>query len=338
MPDEFAAAISKIVSRHSIDVVLPVTEITTLLLAEGQQLLPSNCTTPLPAIESIRIANDKVQVLRIARELGVPTPTTIIAGSARDLPSVDRLAFPIVVKPARSRVRMADGWVSTSVSYAHDPDDLVHRLKMLQPSVFPVLLQERIMGPGVGVFVCFQEGHPIALFSHRRIREKPPSGGVSVLSESVPLDPVAAEQAVKLLSRLDWRGVAMVEFKKDDRDGSLRLMEINGRLWGSLQLAIDAGVNFPALQLAVATGSAAPLPTEYRIGIRSRWLGGDLDVLLMSVLRSRRQLDLPGTRGSRVRSIMSFLRLLGRDLHYEIERPDDWGPALLEWRRKLSGD
>lgn len=337
-PGAFAAKVSAIASRYSVDVVLPVTEITTLLLAEGRQLLPPNCTTPLPATESIRIANDKAQVLRLADEVGVPTPTTIVADSASALPSVERLSFPIVVKPARSRVRMADCWMSTSVSYAHDPDELSRRLASLPPHAFPVLLQERIIGPGVGVFACFQDGHPIALFSHRRLREKPPSGGISVLCESVPLDSIATDHAVRLLARLDWRGVAMVEFKRDHRDGSLRLMEINGRLWGSLQLAIDAGVNFPALQLAVARGLDVPLTAEYRNGVRSRWLGGDLDVLMMTMLRSQRDLDLPDRSVSRVGVLVNFLKFLGKDLHYEIERPDDWRPARLEWRRKLCGE
>lgn len=337
-PGEFAATVSAIASRHSVNVVLPVTEISTLLLSEGRQLLPLTTATPLPPTESLRIANNKAQVLGLARELGVPIPRTIVAESAGDMPSIERLTFPIVVKPACSRVREANRWLSTAVSYALDPNDLAHRLRLLPPSVFPVLLQERIVGHGVGVFACFQNGHPIAVFSHRRIREKPPSGGVSVLSESIAIDPIAAEQAVRLLAHLDWHGAAMVEFKKDHRDGSLRLMEINGRLWGSLQLAIDAGVNFPALQLAVATGLDVPRASDYKIGVRSRWLGGDLDVLIMTMLRSREHLALSGIQSSRVRSLVSFLRFFGTDLYYEIERPDDWGPACLEWRRKLSGD
>jgi predicted ATP-grasp superfamily ATP-dependent carboligase len=336
-PGNFAAAVAEIASRYKVDVALPITEITTLLLAEGRLLLPSTCTTPLPAATSIRVANDKAQVFRLAEELGVPTPKTIIAESASNLPNVDKLAFPIVVKPACSRVRIADRWMSTSVSYARDYTDLVHRLRSLPTSAFPVLLQERIVGPGVGVFACFQHGQPIALFSHRRIREKPPSGGVSVLSESVIVDPAAAAHAVRLLARLEWRGVAMVEFKTDHRDGSMRLMEINGRFWGSLQLAIDSGINFPALQLAVATGLHVPRTAEYRAGVRSRWLGGDFDVLMMTMLRSRGDLDLPECEVSRLSVLGNFLKFFGKDLHYEIERPDDWRPAYLEWRDRLLG-
>ena len=122
-----------------------------------------------------------------------------------------------------------------------------------------MLLQERIEGPGVGVFVCCDRGEPVALFAHRRLREKPPSGGVSVLCESAAArSDRRATSATRLLQALDWRGVAMVEFKRDLRDGSLRLMEINGRFWGSLQLAIDAGVEFPGRRWSIAKDEPRP--------------------------------------------------------------------------------
>ena len=336
-PDLFGPTIARIAAEMQVDVVIPVTEITTLLLAEARHLLPHHCSTPLPSTESIRTANDKSLVLEMARELGVPIPRTIVARSATDIADVGDLGYPVVLKPACSRVRIPEGWLSTGVSYAHDHKELSHRLASFSPRAFPVLLQERILGPGVGVFVCFQKGKPTALFSHRRLRERPPSGGVSVLCESAELDPTAVDYAVGLLSRLDWRGVAMVEFKRDDRDGTLRLMEINGRLWGSLQLAIDADVNFPAHLVSVATGVEAAGGDGYQIGVRSRWLAGDLDVLLMILRRSRNSLDLPASYPGKIRSMLRFLRVGRRNARLEIERADDWTPARLEWRRWLLG-
>jgi len=86
-------------------------------------------------------------------------------------------------------------------------------------SLIPLpLIQERILGPGCGVFVLLSNSEVRALFGHRRLREKPPSGGVSVLRESVLLNPMMKEYALRLLKRLNWHGVAMVEFKCDSRD------------------------------------------------------------------------------------------------------------------------
>jgi hypothetical protein len=130
----------------------------------------------------------------------------------------------------------------------------------------------------------------------------------------------------------------MVEFKVDMRDGVPRLMEINGRFWGSLQLAIDAGVDFPALLLDVAKGTAPAHPPSYQTGVRSRWLAGDFDALLMTMLKSRDELKVPAGHPGRLLSLWNFLHLWVKGTRYEIERRDDWRPAALEWRRRLGGE
>ena len=245
------------------------------------------------------------------------------------------LPFPIVVKPARSRVRTDAGWVSTGVAYASDAASLRAVLERLPPAVYPVLLQERIEGPGVGVFAAIDHGKTVGLFAHRRLREKPPSGGVSVLCESATVDPTAAEHATRLLREIGWRGVAMVEFKQDRRDGSLRLMEINGRFWGSLQLAVDAGVDFPNIAAAIAAGNELPAPPPYRVGVRTRWLAGDLDALLLQLFRSRGQLNLPPSHPGRLSALAAFLNPFCPTTLFELERPADFAPARLEWGRRL---
>lgn len=334
--EEFAVSIAQIARRRAIDVVIPATEITTLLLAERRDLLPANCTTPLPSTDAILAANDKAHVIALGRELGVPVPATVLVESKRVVPDASMLGYPVVVKPSRSRVRTSTGWASTGVQYARDGMELARMLDSLPDHAYPLLLQERIIGAGVGVFLCFQHGKAVAMFSHRRLREKPPSGGVSVLCESVDLDSLAAAHAVRLLARLAWRGVAMVEFKRDERDASLRLMEINGRLWGSLQLSINAGVNFPALLLAVAKDEPIAPLTQYRVGVRTRWLAGDADVLLMTMLR-RHESTQPATVQGRWKAMREFMHFTGQDLHYEVEARGDWAPARLEWRRQLLG-
>jgi predicted ATP-grasp superfamily ATP-dependent carboligase len=308
-----------------------MTEVTTLLLTQQQASLPSRVSLPFASADAIANASDKSEVLRIAQANGVPTPATIVvANAAEAAAAAAKLTWPAVIKPARSRVRTATGFVSTGVSYAHDADDLRRQTAALDPAVYPLLLQERIEGPGVGLFACYDRGRPVARFAHRRIREKPPSGGVSVLRESAPLDPHAVEHADRLLRALAWHGVAMVEFKRDRRDNSLRLMEINGRFWGSLQLAIDAGVDFPAILVELARGEHPELQPSFKVGVKSRWLWGDVDSLLLQLFRSRASLNLPADHPGRLRALWDFMHFWGRDLHYEVFRRDDYRPWLLE--------
>jgi predicted ATP-grasp superfamily ATP-dependent carboligase len=203
-------------------------------------------------------------------------------------------------------------------------------------SEYPILLQQRIVGPGVGVFMCYQRGNLVAQFSHRRIREKPPSGGVSVLCESVPVAPQAKQYAQALLDALRWEGVAMVEFKMDEADQTLKLMEINGRFWGSLQLAIDAGVDFPDLLLQTLAAVPMKRIDAYRVGVRSRWFMGDLDALLMRIFKREDELHLPPGHAGKLTSIFQFMKLWQKDTYNEIFRFPDFKPALYEAKRWFS--
>ena len=70
-------------------------------------------------------------------------------------------------------------------------------------------------------------------------------------------------------------------------------MEVNGRFWGSLELAVDAGVDFPFLAFQLARGIRPDAPPEYQPGVKNRWILGDLDHLLLRLFRSADALNLP---------------------------------------------
>ena len=331
----FLATIERETAAHEIDLLLPVTDISVLLLAQHRRVLPLCCRLPVAPFDVLMRAADKAEVAALATRVDVPLPATCILHSAAELGAViDAVGCPLVVKPARSRVRIGDGWRSTHVTYAGDADELRVQVGALPAHFFPVLLQERISGPGTGVFLCYDEGRCVATFAHRRLREMPPSGGVSVLCESVAPDPDACTAARRLLDELGWHGVAMVEFKRDDRDGVAKLMEINGRFWGSLQLAIDAGVDFPALLAAVAQGRRPEPVPDYRVGARLRWTLGSVDALLSSLFSTRERRNLPARESRRAHAIARFL-LSFHSGRSETLRTDDPGPGWYELRRWL---
>ena len=333
----FIDALAEIATRRNVDLLLPVTEIATTLVSAHRARLPAGCAVVLPPDRSLLVANDKARTLALAAELGVPIPRTCVVASAAEAIGRSDLRYPVVVKPARSRVPTGRGWISGGVDYAADPATLGRKLAALPAELFPVLLQERIVGPGIGVFACCQDGRPVAMFSHQRLREKPPSGGVSVLAESVAVDPGARVHAEALLAQLGWHGVAMVEFKRDLRDGALKLMEINGRFWGSLQLAIDAGVDFPALVARIAAGERLERLTGYKAGVRTRWVLGDVDALVTLLTRGHDQLQLPDDHPGRCRSLWQVLKPWQPGVRNEMFRAGDRGPGWFEIRRWLSG-
>jgi predicted ATP-grasp superfamily ATP-dependent carboligase len=325
-------AIVAAADAHQVDVVLPVTDVTTALITGARDRF-TRAIVPYASVDLISRASDKWRLIETARACGTPVPESWCLETP-ETPLPDGLPFPIVVKPHRSRVRTLDGWLSCTVGYAADRATLRQELARRPAAQYPIILQEQVAGDGVGLFACYQHGRATALFCHRRLREKPPWGGVSVLSESAPLDADLVAAGTRLLDALGWHGVAMVEFKRDARDGTLRLMEINARFWGSLQLAVDAGVDFPNILVDSAFGSGPAEPAAYQVGVRNRWLIGDFDSLLLRLAGGSRP-PAAWDGGSRLGALVSFLKLWGRDLHYENPRADDLGPWWHEARQWL---
>lgn len=337
---EFAEAICRSVKETEANVLLPVTDVTTLLVTEKKEELEKYCAVPFPEYKSVCRAADKSGLMRLAEGLGIAIPKTFYLERSDDLKAAyawcRTVDYPIVIKPSRSRFRTENGWKSSGVQYAVNVDELkVVLSKWAGRHEFPLLLQERIYGKGVGVFLCMNHGEAIAAFSHKRLREKPPSGGVSVLRESISVDQTLKDCSERLLRALNWRGVAMIEFKKDDRVGNYKLMEVNGRFWGSLQLAIDAGVDFPSILVRIALGEMVAPILDYKLGVKTRWLWGDIDALLLILLKSRAALRLPIDHPGRLQSLLRFMRFWGKDLYYEVFKRDDMGPWLFETRSRF---
>lgn len=339
-PRGFIEAILGQASREGIDVIMPVSDISTFLVTANRHVFTKS-KVPFAPFETLDLAARKDRLFETAGRLNIPAPRTVVLrkkgdGSKKKL-DID---FPVVVKPHRSRIQGPDGkWLSASVSYASGPKELQQVLGMKKDE-YPLLLQERINGPGIGVFACYDRGELKAIFSHRRLREKPPSGGVSVLCESIPVPALAREYTEALLGSLGWHGVAMVEFKLDERDGLPKLMEINGRFWGSLQLAIDSGVDFPSMLMDIAMEKDVRPCFEYRTGRRTRWFWGDVDSLLMVLLKKGRSLKLPPGHPGKLGSILRFLKPSLGGTRFDVLRLDDPRPWLYEtsmWFRNQLG-
>jgi len=319
------------VEYNNVDALFPVTDITTIPISKHKSDFEKYCKIPFGDFNIVDKAANKVGIMQLAQSLDIDIPESIIVNSYEELNTDDiNFEYPLVIKPARSRILTETGWVYTTVTYANDKEDLKTQLSNYQKEIFPVLLQERIFGPGLGIFMCFSHGKPLAAFSHKRLREKPPSGGVSVLRQSVPLDPLALEFSEKLLSAIKWQGVAMVEFKVDQRDQRPKLMEINGRFWGSLQLAIDSGVNFPLLLAEAQENEHLEKVNKYKIGVKTRWLWGDIDALLIRLIKQSKNLQLPPNADSKLVYLLKFLKIWEPNLHYEVLRLNDIKPWFYE--------
>jgi predicted ATP-grasp superfamily ATP-dependent carboligase len=339
-PEGFLATAGERAEAWETPWLFPITEKSLRAILPNRDRFPG-LQIPFPEAEVFSAVSDKSLVLARAREIGLAVPRQWEWESREDADdsAIPEDSFPLALKPPRSVRQLGRGTGQISVSYALNPSHLRDWIHSSDEASYPVLVQERVVGEGVGVFLLTWEEVLRGVVGHRRIREKPPSGGVSVVRESTTVSPDLLEKSLELLRQLGWSdGVAMVEYKVDPTTGMAWLMEINGRFWGSLQLAVNAGVNFPALLLRCAQGDPPSAPVRGTPGVRIRWLMGDVDQLLLRLFRSREELSLPDSVPGRVRAVWEFVQDFRPGTRSEVFRPSDPAPFLKEvgvWFRNL---
>lgn len=318
-PADYAARIAEVVEVEGVAVVIPIAEPALLAVLGGRDTI--RASVPFVDACAFQAVSDKQRLLEVAQEVGIRVPRQVDIERPGDVDACD-LRPPYVLKPHRSVCSRPDGTrVKLGVSWAHTTDELSEALAAYPAAAYPILIQEAVTGPGIGVFVLLDDQGLVASFAHRRVREKPPSGGVSVLRQSEPMNPSLLDSSVELLRRYGWRGVAMVEYKLDELTGEPVLMEINGRFWGSLQLAIDAGVDFP--NLLVGRTECSTSPGQYAF-VRSRWFWGDVDHVI-GVWRDRRS-----SGRDKLQALLGWLRAFGPGYREEVFRWSDPRPFVHE--------
>ncbi len=331
-PEAAIESIRRVVVTSGVDLIIPITDEVGLPLAAGRDSFAGLATLALPDPVAMAATHDKATTLAIATRLGIPVPATRSVAAGEDVLAAARdLGYPVVVKPGVSREFLDDGTIgSFAVTYAGDPAELARRVADIG-SATPVLLQRWMPGEGLGVELLVDHGRPIAAFQHRRLREVPPTGGASALRESVPLDVDLYEAAASLMGAIGWTGLAMVEYRRGP-DGVGYLMEINGRVWGSLPLAVRAGMDFPARLAELLLDGPPPehggVATVYRHGVRARNLRLDL-AWIGAVLRRRQSYPyLPWpTRRAGIGALISLLDpRIGDDLFSR----SDPGPGIAQ--------
>ncbi len=332
-PQAFLEWLKTTLSEENIDLVFPMTEKSSQLLLMQNQLTNTafdRIGIPFADYKTVMSLAHKGQLIKMAESNGIRCPQSYYYSSSSEVDTNMVDSFPVVIKPCLSQIWQDGHWVETTVQIAHNRQQLEAFLSSspwLQANDF--MLQEFIKGFGAGLFALYNRGKPVCFFSHRRIREKPPQGGVSVLSESIALDPKLLEISKKLLGAADWHGVAMVEFRLTS-DGTPYLMEVNTRFWGSLQLAIDAGVDFPKMLYQIAANKQIDIANRYKEGVRLRWLLGDLDSLYLVLKSSSFSLS------DKLHRIRKFLTPHVFTTQHEVNRWGDLKPALTELKQYIN--
>ena len=324
----FLKAIQRIVEETDFDILFPVGEWTLVPISEHREKIVPHIQLALGSHVAIMKTFDKSQTLKLAMDEGIPVPKTFFINNLVELEEVaQQVPFPAVIKSRWSWVWNSDRALFSRPSYVNSPQELVSEYRdMHERFPFPII-QEYIPGTAYHVGTLCSHSRVRAMCAIKEHRTIPVTGGYATLRESVELDPRMREYAQRMLSALDWHGIAEVEFKLDPRDSTPKFMEINGRFWGSLELAMAAGIDFPyLLYRLVLDGDISPV-FNYRVGVKRRWLEGDL-IYISNVLKNvgvHPGIEYP----DRWRALLEFIKL--NNARYDCLELGDMLPFLSQF-------
>ncbi|MGH3025368.1 MAG: ATP-grasp domain-containing protein [Gaiellaceae bacterium] len=282
--------------------------------------------------EALACAISKERTYALADQLSIGRPRTTTVESARELKSALHDApLPLVVKPSQSWAATATGGVRLQASVVTTRSAAETAAARILAAGVRVLLQEWVGGRREAVSLFRRDGRIHARFAQVAFRMSPPLGGSSVVRESVELPADATIAAERLIEAMRLDGYSEVEFRRNAA-GEPLLMEVNPRLSASVEVAVRSGVDFPRAVYRWAAGDEAEEVTGYRVGVRMRWLGGDIH-WLWRTLRSQGMPDsLPALQAGGL-----FLRDFFRPAAYDYLALSDPLPAVVASGQFVSG-
>ncbi|MCC6250701.1 MAG: ATP-grasp domain-containing protein [Rubrivivax sp.] len=281
-PSEYRAWLLGLVTSRQIDLVLPSEgvfaafgdEITTLadrLPVGPDPLAAQRFANKYALFECFLQADDSA--------LREHLPATVLLDRGTDLAlAIGRVGLPCFAKFDAAPESQLGATVQRIDNVAAGMPRLAARLERHGRGI----LQGFSPGCGVGVFFLRWGGRVLATLMHRRLHEVPHTGGASSLRETWWDEDLHAD-ALRRIHAMSWSGVGMLEYRWQG-PGSYELMEFNARFWGSLHLALAAGVDFPRLLVEAWSGKAVR-PVAGRPGVRCRLTFPNELEYLLSLLR-----------------------------------------------------
>jgi len=261
----FAGAVFDLVQRHGYEIAFGVGDAEAIALSEHRSVL--GCELGYPDHEIVRSSFDKVWVAEAALRAGIAVPRQL---------GGDTVVFPVLVK---ERIHAPETAEATSMrvfaTKVEDADGLEAAVGEIEERGGQAVVEEFVAGLLEAVVLFAHAGTVRALVHQVAEKVYPPGAGVSARATTVPADEALAEKVRALIADLGWNGVAELQFLRPP-GGEPRLIDFNGRFYGSLALAIAAGVDLPVIWARAAAGDPPSTEIRGRAGARYQWLEGDL--------------------------------------------------------------
>jgi carbamoyl-phosphate synthase large subunit len=242
----YIPALAEIVSSRGVALVIPVTDIDSVQLAQRRDELGAPLL--LPDTDIVVKTADKYAAHELFVQHGIPSPPSWLPG---DVPQDAR--FPLLVK---SRY----GYGSRNIYRAEDRRQLDFFLGYTPAESF---VQQCCLGEEFSIDVlCDFEGQCLNAIPRTMILSK---GGESIQGMTIK-DPELIEAARRVAESLPLKGPGTIQVFRED--GEYRVTDVNPRFGGAFPLPLSAGSSYPELIVAMVNGERPePRLGEFREGV-----------------------------------------------------------------------
>jgi D-aspartate ligase len=266
--EAFVRRLVEIGPRYDRGLLVPASDAALVAVSKHKALLEEHYVVAATDWDTTRLLIEKRETYALADSIGVPAPKTLVP---RDPDEVERYAesalYPCLVKPSQGHLYKAR--FGTKMVQVDDPKALIRAYREAADADLEVMLQELIPGPdgnGANYNSYMWDGQPLVEFTARKVRGSPPDLGSPRVARS-ELVPEVIEPGRAILRAMNFEGFSCTEFKRDERDGVWKLMEVNGRANLSGSLAVRCGVNFPLLQYEHLMNDEIPKVDRFETGV-----------------------------------------------------------------------
>lgn len=251
-------------------ILFPASDAFVLFLSRYREKLQANFRFALPSKEVLEAIVNKRKQYAMAEQVGTLYPQTFYPESLEDVEkNKDKVEYPAFIKPYYSHLWREK--FDNKGFRVNNSQELTERFAEILPTGLQVMVQSIILGPNTNHFKVSAyigaNNEPLAVFTLRKIRQYPTDFGVGTLVESLRYEELK-ELGLAFFRGIHYRGIGSIEFKKDERDGCLKMIELNPRLWQQNYQATLCGMNFPLIQYLDLTGQMPEPQTEFAEGIK----------------------------------------------------------------------
>ncbi len=267
---------------------------------------------------------DKQKTLELARAAGIPTPGFWKVETCADIAQLqDEVEFPVIIKPLHSHL-FQRAFGGAKYFTAGSKPELQEKVARVLSHGLRAMVMEMIPGPDslLSSYYTYHDeaGDPLFHFTKRVFRRFPVNeGGASYhISEWLP---ETAAMGKRFFQSIGLRGLGNIEFKRDLRDGKLKVIECNMRFTAAQELLVRCGLDIAQMTYDHLTGRTPARPGSYKERVRLLFLFQDIAAF--------RQLKGRGELG-----LLEWLGSLAHPQNLPTFSCSDPWPAMVDiWRR-----